>query len=135
MDRPNTPGFSLLELLITLAIVAILATITVPSYSGFVAKSRRGDAMAALVQVQLAQERWRNNHVDYAGDLQTLGWSPPESPDGYYRLRIASASAVDFLVLAQPSGVQQADSCGTFAIGPNGPEYGGGYAGPACWNR
>ena len=135
MDRPKTPGFSLLELLITLAIVAILATITIPYYSGYVAKSRRADAMSALVLVQLAQERWRSEHPAFAGDLATLGWLSRESPDGYYRLQIASASAVDYLVLARPTGAQQADSCGIFAIGPKGPEYTRGYAGEACWNR
>lgn len=135
MDRPNTPGFSLLELLITLVIVAILATITVPSYSGLVAKSRRGDAMSALVMVQIAQERWRTDHPAYARDLETLGWLSPDSPDGHYRLRITSASAVDYLVLAQPTGIQQSDSCGTYAIGAGGPEYSKGYADQVCWNR
>jgi len=135
MDRPYTPAFSLLELLITLAIVAILATITVPSFSGLVAKSRRSDAMAALAQVQLAQERWRAGNPRYAQDLEALGWSSPESPDGYYRLRVEQADARAFLVLAQPTGVQQSDRCGVFATGVDGPDHREGYAGPDCWRR
>ena len=135
MDRPYTPAFSLLELLITLAIVAILATITVPSFSGLVAKSRRSDAMAALVQLQLAQERWRADNPGYTQDLEALGWSSPESPDGHYRLRVEHADAVGFLLLAQPAGVQQSDRCGIFAIGADGPDHREGYAGPDCWRR
>jgi len=135
MDRPNTPGFTLLELLITLAIVAILATITVPSYSGLVAKSRRADAMAALALVQLAQERWRVRNPSYSRELGVLGQEFAASPDGYYALRIVTADATDFLVVAQPAGVQQSDYCGSYALGPNGPEYRGGYAGPECWKR
>jgi type IV pilus assembly protein PilE len=135
MDRLYTPAFSLLELLITLAIVSILATITVPSFSGLVAKSRRSDAMAALVQVQLAQERWRAGNLRYSQDLQALGWSSSQSPDGYYRLRVERADAVGFRVLAQPTGVQRSDRCGIFAIGVDGPDHREGYAGSDCWRR
>lgn len=135
MDRRYTPAFSILELLITLAIVSILATITVPSFSGLVAKSRRTDAMAALVQVQLAQERWRAGHLRYSQDLRALGWSSPQSADGHYRLHVQHADAVAYLAVAQPAGVQQSDPCGIFAIGVDGPDYRDGYAGPDCWRR
>jgi type IV pilus assembly protein PilE len=135
MDRLNTPGFSLPELLITLSIVAILATITVPSYSGLVAKARRTDAISALVQVQLAQERWRTGHARYAASLGILGWPSRLSSDGHYQLHVDRADSADFLVLARPLGVQHADRCGTFAVDSNGPLYASGYAGPGCWNR
>ncbi len=135
MERPNASGFSLFELLVTLAIVAILASITVPSYTGLVAKSRRADAMASLVEIQLAQERWRAAHPEYAKQLSDLGWSSPVSPEGYYELRIVQADDSDYLVLAQPVGPQTVDVCRSFATRSNGPAYEYGYAGPSCWNR
>jgi len=135
MERHWAPGFSLLELLIALAIVAILTTITVPSYSGLLAKTRRGDAMASLLLVQLDQERWRSGHADYAAGLDELGWVSPVSKDGYYRLRIHGADSVSYRVVAEPVGVQRKDTCGDFAIDQNGPVYSPGYAGPPCWSR
>jgi hypothetical protein len=50
-------------------------------------------------------------------------------------LRVESADARDFLVLAEPAGGQQSDNCGVFAIGVDGPDHAAGYAGRDCWRR
>ncbi|HFD79239.1 MAG TPA: prepilin-type N-terminal cleavage/methylation domain-containing protein [Gammaproteobacteria bacterium] len=135
MERLHAPGFSLPELLITLAIVAILATITVPSFTGVLARARRGDAMSALLRIQLAQERWRSRHLRYADSLDALGLSPKTLGEGHYQLSVESAGHSDFLAIARPGGVQRRDACGTFAVRAGGPVHGGGYADAECWRR
>jgi type IV pilus assembly protein PilE len=135
MNRSRVRGFSLIELVITLAIVAILATITVPSFNGLLAKSRRSDAISALLQIQLAQERRRADSFSYTADLAVLGWDPPESKQGYYRLHVDHAGTNGFLVTAQPTGVQQHDGCGVFAVDENGPAFHDSFADRDCWRR
>ncbi len=135
MERAAVHGFSLIELLTALAIIAILATVTVPSFSGLVAKARRSDAVSALFQMQLAQERWRADHLSYAADLSSLGYTSAESPDGHYGLRVTHADAASYIVIAEPLGSQEGDRCGTFAIDGNGPHYAEGYADQTCWRR
>ncbi len=66
-------GFTLIELIIALAIVAIIAAIALPAYQNSVIKSRRADAMAAISNVQQAQERWRGNNAAYSTSLTDLG--------------------------------------------------------------
>lgn len=80
-------GFTLLELLITVAVIAILAAIAYPSYQHSIHKSRRADAMAALAQAQLAQEKWRASDTNYA-TLAELAIANNRSPYGYYRLSV-----------------------------------------------
>lgn len=135
MDRHSSSGFSLIELLITLAIIAILASITIPSYSGFIEKSRRGDAITALLQIQMLQERWRVDHPQYAAGLAAMGWTRAATDGNYYRLRVQQASAGNYLAVAVPDGVQRFDACGIFAVDFRGPVYASSYASPRCWRR
>ncbi len=136
----KTSGFTLIELMIALAVVAIIAAIAYPSYQDSVRKSRRADAKASLLKIQLDQEKWRANDTSYAGSLTSLGWASatPDSIDGYYTLEIVSgsASATGFTATATPKigGLQEGDSCGTFAVSQNGPiKNNATYAGANCW--
>lgn len=86
--KPN--GFTLIELMITVAIVGILASIAYPSYLSQVRKSRRSDAVQSLAAIQQAQERYRSNNPTYT-DLATLAINSASS-GGYYTLAAAPAS-------------------------------------------
>lgn len=128
-------GFSLIELLIVLAIVAILASLTIPSYTNYVYKSRRADAITELLRLQLAQEQWRAGHGDYSDDLAALGWASPVFAEGRYRLRFEADASGHWRAVAQPQGPQRGDPCAALAVDAEGPVYGGRYGGRACWNR
>jgi type IV pilus assembly protein PilE len=128
-------GMTLMELMIALAIVAILAALAYPSYRDSLMRGRRIDAIGSLLAVRVAQERWRANHTAYA-DLHELGYADT-SADGYYRLRVLERSAAGFLAIAQPhaDGPQRGDACGTYAVDQHGPLLSNGYADATCWRR
>lgn len=131
----NKYGFTLTELLIVLAIVSILATLTVPSYSHYLYKTRRADAVASLLQIHLAQEQWRAQHGQYSQTLVELGWQNGDSADRHYQLDLEWLQNGQWRATAKPVGIQSGDSCPPFAIDVNGPLYGGTFAEPSCWNR
>ena len=135
MKQAKPRGFTLIELMIVVAIVAILAMVALPSYLDTLQKGRRADAMAALLKVQLALEKYRATHTGFAS-LSTLGLGT-RSPDGHYQLEMSSSSSSTYRVTATPvtGGKQAGDPCGTFAVNQDGPDYSGSYADARCWNR
>ncbi len=96
--RRNRPaGFTLVELMIAVAIVGILAAIAFPSYKEYVRKGHRNDGMKTLMQAAQKLEIYRSTHAQYTNDLVALGLDAT-SPEGYYdNLQI---SAGPCLVLA-----------------------------------
>lgn len=131
-------GFTLLELVITVSIVGILAAVAYPSYVSSVRKARREDGIAALLEVQLAQEKWRANNPSYTSTLTNLGFnaaSNATSRDGYYTINVTAASATAFTATAAPkSGTAQAsDSC-TLTLTQNGPDTSDATK-KACWSK
>lgn len=135
MDRNQGKGFTLLEMLVVLSIIAVLATLALPGYSAALQQGRRVDAISALLRLQLAQEQWRAHHAQYAS-LAELGLTSLSS-DGHYRLTLTAQDAAGYHAIAEPlaGGPQAGDACGTFAVHQDGPDHGSGYADARCWKR
>lgn len=112
--RRRQRGWTLIELVIGLLVLALLAAVAVPTWLGQVRKLRRADAIAALLRLQQAQERWRTNQPSYAGTLAASGLNLATlSPGGHYRLatRTDPASAASaYQVSAVAQGTQAQDS-------------------------
>lgn len=85
-------GFTLIELMVVVAIVAILGSLAYPSFVEQIRKSRRSDAVAAITGVRHAQERFRANNPAYAANMADLNL-PATSHDGHYDVTIAPDSA------------------------------------------
>jgi type IV pilus assembly protein PilE len=114
-------AFSLLELLLTLAIIGILIAIALPSYRSYLLASRRLDAKTALLDLASKLENYYLIHYSYKGaSFNKLG-AARLSKQGYYELRLSVVAKHDFLLLATPLGPQQADKiCGTYSLQQDG---------------
>ena len=111
-------GFTMLELLLAVLVIAILATVAYPSYQDQVRKGRRSDAVAALGALQLAQERYRSSNTSYAPSVQALGRAGV-SEGGHYELAVRSAteSSYQLVATAMSSSSQSEDTaCVQMAI-------------------
>ena len=146
----NKQGFTLIELMIVVAIVGILASIAYPSYQEYIARARRGDAKAGLLSLQLAQEKFRANCPQYAAIIGVSGdydcgtatytlEGSSTSADGYYILSVSDIGASTYTLTATRTGIQASDKCGNFIIDQDGTKtlasaY-SGYTTDTCWKK
>lgn len=127
-------GFTLLELLIGLAILGIIASLALPSFFGQIRQARRADAVDAAALVQQAQERWRASNPAYATTLAALAVGS-SSGSGHYTLALSGATATGFtLTLTAASSSQSRDSgCTSMTVTVVGGVA--TQAPAACWRR
>lgn len=114
-------GFTLIELMIVVAIVGILAAIAYPSYQRYVQDSRRSDARANLVQLAQFMERYytaNGRYVDAGGNAPALPYNeaPRDGADKYYDLQLNPVTAQAYTLQAVPKGAMAGDRCGTLSI-------------------
>lgn len=120
-SHPKHLGFTMIELMIVMIIVALLLSIAIPSYRSWVLKSHRADAMATLSQDQVILERCFAQSFSYATACAALPVFPQTSPQGYYSIILSNQTATTYTLTATAIGTQALDTnCLTFSVDQTG---------------
>ena len=113
ISRPNrTPavrGFTLIEVMITVAIVAILASIALPSYSQYVVRTKRSATQSFMMNLANKQEQYLLDARSYSTSLSDLGYAtlPAEVANDYtVTITVGTAASPTFSIKADPKGSQ-----------------------------
>jgi type IV pilus assembly protein PilE len=135
LNTRKSNGFTLIELMITIAIIGILAAIVIPSYNAQMRKSRRGDAIRSLTTIAQSLEACRSDTLSYVipPDAVTPGCTnfnnhpvtgnPPNLSAGSNYTITAQQNAASFLITAIPvaGGPQANDTqCATYTLAHTG---------------
>lgn len=130
-------GFTLIELMVVVAVVAILATIALPSYQDSVRKSRRGQAKTDMLEITQALERHYSINRDYSTFAVPADWdqSPREGDAQYVVTGFDAMTPTAYELTATPQGGQANDlRCGTLRIDSRGRKFVSGTDSVAdCW--
>jgi type IV pilus assembly protein PilE len=112
----KTAGFTLIELMIVLAVLSIIVAIGYPSYQEHIKKSRRAEGMGQLLTLADRMERAYSDTGTYPTNVSEIYTATTDS--GLYTLSIVSANNVSFTISAAPTSVknQDDDKCKTFTL-------------------
>lgn len=141
MHALRSPGVTLIELMVTVAAVAILAGIAYPSYTQYVIRSNRAAVQTLMLDLAAREETHILDARNYLagdlakGELSALGVSSGDSRAKNYSVAaIAPAGAFDYQIVATPTGSQlKADPCGKLTYSKNGLKTADGAALAECW--
>lgn len=142
--KAKQTGFTLIELMITVAIIGILTSVGYPSYQHHIRKAKRSEAQAALVSMATAMEQWRvENNNDYTGVTVGTGTTAiftdrvPTDGSGtqIYTLSIPTLAAGNYTLKAAPYGTQVGDECGDLTLDSTGVKGANGTSPDTagCW--
>ncbi len=151
--RPSMRGFTLIELMITVLVLAILSVIAIPIYEHQIAESRRTDARTAVLELAAREERYYATNNAYTDIPADLGYGTAQSPvqwpvtvgSGYYEVTATvpdpNIAAPSFLITAVPvpggTQAQEDTSCASFTVDSTGAQAATDSSGSSststCW--
>ncbi len=106
-------GFTLIELMITVAVIGILAAVAYPSYTQYVVRANRSAAQAQMMDIANRQQQFLLANRAYASKttLEASGYAPPASVSAKYSYDIAvgTATVPSFTITFRPTGTQASD--------------------------
>jgi type IV pilus assembly protein PilE len=136
--RGQSGGFSMVELLVVMVIVAILGALAVSSYRSNVMQANRTDAIRALTGWRQSLERCYSQNYTYVGCSAIPAVLPTPSPNAFYTISFPTLAASSYQIVATPAGRQVNDStCVSFQVTNTGAQAaqdsGGVDSTHACW--
>jgi type IV pilus assembly protein PilE len=135
----SSRGFTLIEIMIVIAIIAILTAIAVPSYSSYIQRGARAEAKSALLLAAQAIERFHTDNGTYVGAsiAANMAQTPSQGGAKYQIALVGTPTSSTFAVSATPVGSMTTDECGTFSIDQSGLKTAAGASTGAlytkCW--
>jgi type IV pilus assembly protein PilE len=139
IGRGQSGGFTLIELMIAVVVVAILVGIAVPSYTTQVRKSRRTEARNALLDIAAREERFLSVQNNYTalpaqvGYTAAAGW-PVVVGSGYYQIDVQLPTPTSFIATATAIGAQANDAtCAVLSVNEIGQQT--ATTMPDCWGN
>ncbi|SIQ28714.1 type IV pilus assembly protein PilE [Aromatoleum tolulyticum] len=135
-QQPMRNGFTLIEVMIVVAIVGILAAVAYPSYTSYLVRSNRSVATAHLLDIATRQQQYRLDARTF-GSLSDIGMGTPSEVSKHYAVSVdGTPTATAFTIKAVPTGSQlsQDTKCGTLSINQAGTKSISGSGSVAdCW--
>jgi type IV pilus assembly protein PilE len=139
--RPEqSRGFTLIEVMIVVAIIGILAAIAYPSYTEYVERGRRNDAKAVLLEAAQYVERRYTETRSYASvttlELQNRGYGyAPKDGGAWYNITVATPSASSYVLTAAPKSGWTPSKCGSLTVNERGEKGTTANTVDDCWPR